>query len=1051
MRIKSTNLMRIALTLLLTVLTATTAWASVTQYKYNITATLTPDNNWDSDGYFTNNYMMLVDGIGQCNFGYDQLFNPGSINIAYYGYYKRDDQQVWDDEIGGYIDFWGFEKNIDGSKNGVQLQQNDFSVKLNDYVTINFKYKGAVTSYEISYESDLNTAEAWYYHKPTLSPANSYVNAVLHCYQWYTLRRLIMRDANGNETKLSVTKGTYEYAENEYYYGCAGQTVDAYFISFPMPAKDVTIRAVFNKLTPTVTAPTAITGLVYNGQPQPLINAGSTTGGTMMYKLDDGEWGTSIPQATKIGNHYVSYKVVGNDEYEDVAEKKFQVYIALCPVTVTVTGHTLTATYDGQSHSVSGYDLSISNSLYQASYLTCNKTFKVTTTHAGKEFAYISSGDFINNNVNFAVTFDTSPCYVEILQRPIVVTAQNVTKEMGELDNLTATVTGLALGEQPDIIQYNLSRQKGETVGTYTVTPVGYASQGDYTVTFVPGTLTITSNPTDLSVNDAHTEYTIHNDVGWYRFCNMVDAGETFSGKTVKLDANIGMDYAPVGRMAGSSDHRFGGTFDGGGKTLTIRYGTNDSPTTEEYTAPLRHVSTATVRDLHVVGDIYTSAKYAAGIVGQNTGQLTVDDCLSSVNIHSTVSGDGTHGGLVAAASGTVSITGCVFNGSLLGTNTEKCGGFIGWRGTGANIYNSLFIPADVTVKTDGSATFARNKVDTYNCYFTHAFFNSDYNPSYAPYDPNDAEHPDKYNNGKQGHRILAGTNTILAISGTPTTYRVSGITAYSDGDTRLAGLKYGDVLYAAAGESLSLTTPGTLPADYQYSYTASAGTLNGSTLVMPDADVTVTAVIPSTTVPVAMNSSGIMSYASAAPLDFSGVDGLTAYVATAISDGTLTLTPATQVPAGTGLLLKGTPGETFSVPTTGTATAIASNLLVGLVAATDVNSHQTIQGTDHLTFILANGAYGINWYPLAEDHYLLRAGSAYLRLPASDAPTTARALTMKFDDEATAIIDATRLNNNEEIIKAAGEWYTLDGRKLNRRPTQKGLYIFNGTKVTIK
>ena len=30
-------------------------------------------------------------------------------------------------------------------------------------------------------------------------------------------------------------------------------------------------------------------------------------------------------------------------------------------------------------------------------------------------------------------------------------------------------------------------------------------------------------------------------------------------------------------------------------------------------------------------------------------------------------------------------------------------------------------------------------------------------------------------------------------------------------------------------------------------------------------------------------------------------------------------------------------------------------------------------------------------------------------------------------------------------------DWYTLDGRKLNSRPTQKGIYIVNGQKIVVK
>ena len=76
---------------LVLLLTVSTAWAQVTQYKYNITATLTKNSSWDDDGYFTNTSMMLVSGMGQCSFGYDHLFSPGTIDISYYGYYKVKD------------------------------------------------------------------------------------------------------------------------------------------------------------------------------------------------------------------------------------------------------------------------------------------------------------------------------------------------------------------------------------------------------------------------------------------------------------------------------------------------------------------------------------------------------------------------------------------------------------------------------------------------------------------------------------------------------------------------------------------------------------------------------------------------------------------------------------------------------------------------------------------------------------------------------------------------------------------------------------------------
>jgi hypothetical protein len=53
-------------------------------------------------------------------------------------------------------------------------------------------------------------------------------------------------------------------------------------------------------------------------------------------------------------------------------------------------------------------------------------------------------------------------------------------------------------------------------------------------------------------------------------------------------------------------------------------------------------------------------------------------------------------------------------------------------------------------------------------------------------------------------------------------------------------------------------------------------------------------------------------------------------------------------------------------------------------------------------------------------------------------------------DNETTGVIE---LKNSriEELKSAAAEWYTLDGRRLSQKPTQKGLYIHNGRKEVLK
>ena len=83
------------------------------------------------------------------------------------------------------------------------------------------------------------------------------------------------------------------------------------------------------KATAQTTAPTAKTGLTYNGENQPLVNAGSATGATVNYKLGDGEYSETIPAATNAGEYKVYYKFVANANYvADETEAQLTITIA---------------------------------------------------------------------------------------------------------------------------------------------------------------------------------------------------------------------------------------------------------------------------------------------------------------------------------------------------------------------------------------------------------------------------------------------------------------------------------------------------------------------------------------------------------------------------------------------------------------------------------------------------------------------------------------------------------------------------------------------------
>ncbi len=288
----------------------------------------------------------------------------------------------------------------------------------------------------------------------------------------------------------------------------------------------------------------------------------------------------------------------------------------------------------------------------------------------------------------------------------------------------------------------------------------------------------------NLSVNG--NEYTINDAAGWNLFCDALQDNDTYNrfyGKTVKLGADI-----TVTRMAGSSGHDFKGTFDGQGHTLTLAYGTTGNPLSEEYAAPFRYVENgAHIHSLNVDGHIYTSNKYAGGIVGCQWGTVSVSNCRSGVIIHSSKSGDGTHSGIVAnQRGGALTVSGCVFDGRMLTTNgTTQCSGLVGYHNNGTcTISDCLYTPADVTLAegetyiTDG-ATFCRNYSGTpANCYYTEALGEAQGQLAYS----------------------ITSEDVVPAFAGEATEYDVSGLTTCG------TGLQYGNILYAGHEEEVSLT-----------------------------------------------------------------------------------------------------------------------------------------------------------------------------------------------------------------------------------------------------
>ena len=164
-------------------------------------------------------------------------------------------------------------------------------------------------------------------------------------------------------------------------------------------------------------------------------------------------------------------------------------------VTVTIKGHEATATYDGDPHSVEGYEITdISNKLYTKDDVQFTGQAKAEGTEAGTYQMNLSETQFSNTNSNFKkVTFVVEDGSLIINrksiddQNRITVTKPSDSKYNGEEHKNKPTVadtkTNRTLVEGTD---YELSYSKDVTnAGTVTVTVKGIGNfSGETTTTY---------------------------------------------------------------------------------------------------------------------------------------------------------------------------------------------------------------------------------------------------------------------------------------------------------------------------------------------------------------------------------------------------------------------------------------------------------------------------------------------------------------------------------------------------------------------------------------
>ncbi len=186
-------------------------------------------------------------------------------------------------------------------------------------------------------------------------------------------------------------------------------------------------------------------------------------------------------------------------------------------------------------------------------------------------------------------------------------------------------------------------------------------------------------------------------------------------------------------------------------------------------------------------------------------------------------------------------------------------------------------------------------------------------------------------------------------------------------------------------------------------------------------------------TVPVTISDAGFATYCSAYALDFSGVAGLTAYQAK-MNGTTVEFKEVSDVPAGTGVLVKGA-AKTYNVPVVASSsTDVNDNVLEGTVTGT------TINGNEADYFVLTKKGENVGFYRVTATAYNVRANSAYLALE-KGSTSSAKGFIPVDGTTAIDLVDTT----NEVAAPA----YNLQGQRVSNG--YKGVVIVNGKKVINK
>ena len=156
---------------------------------------------------------------------------------------------------------------------------------------------------------------------------------------------------------------------------------------------------------------------------------------------------------------------------------------------IVINGATVRKVFNGEEQTLADYNVISSDPAFNPAKVELIGEIGVSRRECGTAILELSAKDFKYNDPSVKASFVVSNGWLKITPAPVKVKARNLKKVEGEADpELTATVKGLYGDDQ---VTFELSREEGEEPGDYLITPTGEEKQGNYTVSFDNGRLSI--------------------------------------------------------------------------------------------------------------------------------------------------------------------------------------------------------------------------------------------------------------------------------------------------------------------------------------------------------------------------------------------------------------------------------------------------------------------------------------------------------------------------------------------------------------------------------